>query len=139
MNTHTLRKCRPWLMLVVAWSAHAADGTLTMDDAIAIATRSAPQVAGRQAMIEGARAMSLGAGRLPDPELVAGVHPSRDAGAGLARSKQVTGPGSSLTPNLTDAIFVALLLQSHYNMKFSPFYQKLTINQRNFTLASYAR
>ena len=73
MNIHTLRKSRPWLVLLVAWSAHAADGILTMDDAIAIATTSTPQVAGRQAMIEGARAMSIGAGRLPDPELVAGV------------------------------------------------------------------
>lgn len=73
MNIRTLGWRSPWLLLCAVLSAHSADGPLTLDDAIALATRSAPQMASRRAAIEGAQTMSVGAGSLPDPELVAGI------------------------------------------------------------------
>ena len=63
----------PWLLVLAVVTAHAADGPLTLDEAVALAVRNAPQVAAKLAAIEGARAMTESAGRLPDPELVAGV------------------------------------------------------------------
>ena len=63
----------PWLLMLVAVTAHAADGALTLDEAVTLAVRSAPQVAAKQAAIDGAQATNASAGHLPDPELVAGV------------------------------------------------------------------
>lgn len=63
----------PWLLMLAAVSAQAADGPLTLDEAVTLAVRNAPQVAAKQAAIEGAQATNASAGRLPDPELVAGV------------------------------------------------------------------
>ena len=76
MKTLYLRSRIPRLLLLVAatvQAAYAADDALTLKDAVALAMRNAPQVAASQAAIEGEQAMALSAGRLPDPELVAGV------------------------------------------------------------------
>ena len=73
MKIFYARSRMPWLLMVVAVTAHAADGALTLEEAVALAVRTAPQVAAKQAVIEGAQAMTANAGRLPDPELVAGV------------------------------------------------------------------
>lgn len=61
------------LAFFVALAAHAADGTLTLDDAIALAVRDAPQVVAAQSTLDGAQAILPSAARLPDPELVLGV------------------------------------------------------------------
>lgn len=51
-----------------------ADSTpLSLDEAIERALTQAPQVAAAAAMAEGARAVAPSSGRLPDPELIAGV------------------------------------------------------------------
>ena len=71
-----VRSPMTWLLLLAAAAVHAAyaaDDALTLEDAVALAVRNAPQVDAKQAAIEGAQAMALSAGRLPDPELVAGV------------------------------------------------------------------
>ena len=73
MKIHILLWNGPWMLLCAMLAAHAADRPLTIEDAIALATQSAPQMASRRAVIEGAQAVSVGAGHLPDPELVAGV------------------------------------------------------------------
>ena len=73
MKTFLLPSWISWLLLFVAVAAQAADGALGVDEAVALAVRDAPQVAAKLAAIDGARAMSQSAGRLPDPELVAGV------------------------------------------------------------------
>ena len=73
MTTPLVRWHIPWLLLFAARAAQAANGPLSLEDAVALAARYAPQVAAKEAAIDGARAMSLGAGRLPDPELVVGV------------------------------------------------------------------
>lgn len=73
MKTLFARSHISWLLLIVAMNAQATDGALTLDAAVAIAVQRAPQVAAKQAAIEGAQAMTASAGRLPDPELVAGV------------------------------------------------------------------
>lgn len=61
------------LASLFALAAHAADGTLTLDDAIALAVRDAPQVVAAQSTLEGAQAIVPSANRLPDPELIIGV------------------------------------------------------------------
>ena len=53
--------------------AHAADGALTLDAAIDLALREAPQVTSAQASLESAQSLITSAGRLPDPELIVGV------------------------------------------------------------------
>lgn len=54
-------------------AAHAAEGTLTLDDAIELAVRDAPQVVAAQSSLDGAQAILPSAARLPDPELIIGV------------------------------------------------------------------
>ncbi len=73
MKTYFVRSRMPLLLLCAVAAAHSADGTLTLEDAVTLAVRNAPQVIAKQAAVEGARAMTASAGRLPDPELVAGV------------------------------------------------------------------
>ena len=73
MKTFLLPSRISWLLAFAAAAAQAADGALGVDEAVALAVRSAPQVAAKLAAVDGARAMSQSAGRLPDPELVAGV------------------------------------------------------------------
>src|SRR5687767_5857230 len=46
---------------------------LTLDEAIARATRAAPQVVAAAATLEAAQITAPSAGRLPDPEFVAGI------------------------------------------------------------------
>jgi cobalt-zinc-cadmium efflux system outer membrane protein len=73
MGTHTMRW--PWacLLLSVMTRVHAAEGPLTLDDAVALAVNVAPQIAAQHHAVEGAQAMAVSAGRLPDPEAVVGV------------------------------------------------------------------
>jgi cobalt-zinc-cadmium efflux system outer membrane protein len=73
MNVFNWRWCVSWLLLMGAGMADAADNPLTLDNAVAIAILSAPQLQARQAAVDGAQAALIGAGRLPDPALVAGV------------------------------------------------------------------
>jgi outer membrane protein TolC len=63
------------LVLVLLWpiAASAQDSPLTLERAIDLAVREAPQTAASVAMLEGAQAIAPSAGRLPDPELVTGV------------------------------------------------------------------
>jgi outer membrane protein TolC len=65
--------CHIALASFVAFAAHAADGPLTLDAAIELALREAPQVVAAQSSLEGAQAYLPSAGRLPDPELIVGV------------------------------------------------------------------
>lgn len=65
--------CHIALASFVAFAAHAADDPLTLDAAIELALREAPQVVAAQSSLEGAQAYQPSAGRLPDPELVVGV------------------------------------------------------------------
>ena len=73
MKNLLARSLTPWLLMLATVTAHPADGGLTLDEAVALAVRTAPQVAAKQAAVDGAQAMNASAGRLPDPELVAGV------------------------------------------------------------------
>jgi outer membrane protein TolC len=63
------------LVVVLLWplAAGAQDRALTLEQAIDSAVREAPQTAAKAAMLEGAQAVAPSAGRLPDPELIAGV------------------------------------------------------------------
>nr|ART35537.1 A5 [uncultured bacterium] len=63
------------ILLIAAPSSRADDSadTLSLDEAIAQALEQAPQLAASTASIEGAEAGADAAGRLPDPELIAGV------------------------------------------------------------------
>jgi outer membrane protein TolC len=54
-------------------AARAADAPLTLDDAVKAAMDAAPELQAQRAAIEGAQAAVISAGRLPDPEFVAGV------------------------------------------------------------------
>jgi outer membrane protein TolC len=54
-------------------AARAADEPLTLDDAVQAAMDAAPELLAQRAAIDGAQALVISAGRLPDPELVAGV------------------------------------------------------------------
>jgi outer membrane protein TolC len=61
-------------LLLVPIAAFAVDGSpLTLEDAIAQALREAPQITASAAAFDAATAKAPSAGRLPDPELVAGV------------------------------------------------------------------
>jgi cobalt-zinc-cadmium efflux system outer membrane protein len=63
------------LFLVLLWplTAGAQESALTLEHAIDRALGEAPQVAASSAMLDGAQAVAPSAGRLPDPELLAGV------------------------------------------------------------------
>jgi outer membrane protein, heavy metal efflux system len=59
-------------LLLGAGSVSAGE-PLTLDEAVALAQEGAPQLAARQAAVDAASALLIGAGRLPDPQLVVGV------------------------------------------------------------------
>ena len=61
------------VILLFATLAHAQPDALTLDRAVEIAIERAPQMQARTAALESAQAQAVSAGRLPDPELVAGV------------------------------------------------------------------
>jgi outer membrane protein, heavy metal efflux system len=61
------------VLVTVTVAASAAELPLTLEGAVEIGLAGAPQLAAEQAAIDGARASSISAGRLPDPALVAGV------------------------------------------------------------------
>jgi outer membrane protein, heavy metal efflux system len=65
--------CHVALASFAAFTAHAADGPLTLDATIEHALGDAPQIAAAQSSLEGAQAYLPSAGRLPDPELIVGV------------------------------------------------------------------
>lgn len=75
--TGTLRPAPTLLVLI--WSlcapafASAAEGVLTLDDAVRRALSEAPQVLSVQASLEASREIAPSAGRLPDPEVIVGV------------------------------------------------------------------
>ena len=66
-------------LAVLIWSlcggalASAAEGVLTLDDAIRRALSEAPQVLAAQASLEATRDIAPSAGRLPDPEAIVGI------------------------------------------------------------------
>jgi outer membrane protein TolC len=66
---------RLWLLILCACAAtaHANDAPLSLDAAVQRALEIAPQVGAASANVEAMRALTLSAGRLPDPELVVGV------------------------------------------------------------------
>src|SRR5258706_5899237 len=70
-------------LLAGAEAALAASTPLTVDEAVELAVHAAPQLQAQQAAIEGAQASVISAGRLPNPEVVAGVDnlPSNGADA----------------------------------------------------------
>lgn len=66
-------------LMVLVWSscggtlAGAAEGALTLDEAVRRALIDAPQVVAAQAAVDGARELAARAGRLPDPEAIVGL------------------------------------------------------------------
>jgi outer membrane protein TolC len=66
---------RRTLVLVLLWpfAAGAQEPLLTLEQAIDRATLEAPQISASAAVLEGAQAVASSAGRLPDPELIAGI------------------------------------------------------------------
>jgi outer membrane protein TolC len=60
-------------LLVAGTSAHAEISPLTLDDALKLAAANSPQLHAQAAAAEAAQARAIAAGRLPDPELIAGV------------------------------------------------------------------
>lgn len=62
-----------WIGLLWPVVVAANEGPLSLEDAVDRALQEAPQVAASTAALEAARAVAPSAGRLPDPELVAGV------------------------------------------------------------------
>jgi outer membrane protein TolC len=73
MINYRYRFCVLCLLLMGVDAVHAAGNVLTLDDAVTIAIRSAPQLQAQRAAIDGAQAAVVSAGRLPDPSLVAGI------------------------------------------------------------------
>lgn len=68
----------PALMVLVATLcsvalASAAEGVLTLDDAVRRALIDAPQLLAAQASVDSARQLAPTAGRLPDPEAIVGI------------------------------------------------------------------
>lgn len=59
--------------LMSATLAHAQPDALALEQAVALAMERAPQLQAQHAAVESAQAQAIGAGRLPDPELVVGV------------------------------------------------------------------
>jgi cobalt-zinc-cadmium efflux system outer membrane protein len=75
---HILFATVPWnrwvaLVLLCPFAAVAEDGRLSLEDAVDKALQEAPQVTASVATVEAVGAIAPSAGRLPDPELVAGV------------------------------------------------------------------
>lgn len=64
-------------------TALAGGDPLTLADAVDLAVRQAPDLSARQSRVEAAEALVIPAGRLPDPQLIAGVEnlPSNGADA----------------------------------------------------------
>jgi outer membrane protein TolC len=64
-----------FLLLLLAGTGvvRGADVPLSLDDAVNTAINGAPQLQSQRAAIEGAQALVISAGRLPDPGLVVGV------------------------------------------------------------------
>ena len=76
------RRCAPWSLILALWfavahaqSPHAADATqpLSLDAAALIAAAQAPQVQAQILRAQAAHDDAVRAGRLPDPQLVAGI------------------------------------------------------------------
>jgi outer membrane protein TolC len=65
--------CAAALLLVSPGVTHAGDAPLTLDEAIELSLRGAPQIAAAQASLEGVEALAPSATRLPDPEAIIGV------------------------------------------------------------------
>ncbi len=65
----------PWVLGLWAGGAASAMGAepLTIDAAVAEAIHSAPQLQARLAAVDGANAEAISAGRLPAPEIIAGI------------------------------------------------------------------
>jgi outer membrane protein TolC len=68
----------PWhrLLLLLLGTAHLCAGAaepLSLEAAVKRALETAPQIGARTANLEAMQALTVGAGRLPDPELVVGV------------------------------------------------------------------
>ena len=61
--------------IVLVWplAAIASEQPLSIEESVALALANAPQVSAGAADVDGAQAASISAGRLPDPELIAGV------------------------------------------------------------------
>ena len=68
----------PWhrsllsLLCTLPLAVHAAE-PLSLEEAVERALQVAPQVSARTANLEAVQALTLSAGRLPDPQLVIGV------------------------------------------------------------------
>lgn len=60
-------------LLLSAIASHAAAEPLSLESALAIAARSAPDIEMEDATVDGATAASAAAGRLPDPQLALGI------------------------------------------------------------------
>lgn len=75
-----------FLFVLSAWSAIAFAGgePLTLETAVDLALGQSPDLSARQSRVEAAEALVIPAGRLPDPQLVAGVDnlPSNGPDAG---------------------------------------------------------
>src|SRR5262245_40087099 len=70
-----MRSHRLWLLMlcVGVWDARAADGPLSLDVAVQRALELAPQVSAGVANRDALQALTVSAGRLPDPELIVGI------------------------------------------------------------------
>ena len=61
-------------LLLLSFQSAAVTGTvLTLDEALDLSLRTAPQIAAAQASLDGAMALAPSANRLPDPEAIVGV------------------------------------------------------------------
>src|SRR5687767_8270136 len=67
----------PWhrLLLLLFWAGPlaTADEPLTLDAAVERALQSAPRVSAGIANLDATQALTVSAGRLPDPELIVGL------------------------------------------------------------------
>jgi outer membrane protein, heavy metal efflux system len=70
-----MRSHRLWLLILCAgvFNARAADVPLSLDSAVRRALELAPQVSAGMANREAMQALTVSAGRLPDPELIVGI------------------------------------------------------------------
>jgi outer membrane protein, heavy metal efflux system len=70
-----MRSRRLWPLILCAgvFDAHAIDGPLSLDVAVQRALELAPQVSAGVANREAMQALTVSAGRLPDPELIVGI------------------------------------------------------------------
>lgn len=60
-------------LLIGVPGAQAGDAPLSLDAAVELALRSAPQLHARMDSLEAAQDMAISAGRLPDPQLILGI------------------------------------------------------------------